>query len=563
MEMETSDPAPDPDPDPWCRRVLLVGMMASGKTTVGRRLAADLGWPYLDNDDIVRRASGTTTAGLLANSGETALRAAELAALDAVLAADPPVVASVAAGVVGDSGARGRMRAGAFVVHLRAPVAVLAGRAERDHERPWLRGDAVSALELLAAGRDRRYRSVADLVVDVAERSPGAIAAVVAWALAERCGDRGGRTARHRSTDRPLPTGPRRPRRRRSEDPHMTTRSMQVGMVGLGRMGANLSRRLMAHGHRCVVHDVDPGAVAALSAEGATGADSLHELVAMLEPPRVVWLMLPAGNVRTAVQELSDLLDAGDVVVDGGNSYYRDDLIHASLLGAHGVELVDCGTSGGVWGLERGYCLMIGGDDEVVARLDPIWRALAPGEGAAPPTPDRGPGGTAHLGYLHCGPTGAGHFVKMVHNGVEYGMMAALAEGLAVLDGADAGLHPPAVDAETTPLRHPEHYRYRFDLAEVAELWRRGSVVSSWLVDLTAAALASSPELDGFEGRVSDSGEGRWTVIAAVEEGVPAPVITAALTQRFESRGLGATTGRILSALRSQFGGHAERPDGD
>jgi 6-phosphogluconate dehydrogenase len=336
---------------------------------------------------------------------------------------------------------------------------------------------------------------------------------------------------------------------------------MQLGMIGLGRMGANIVRRLMRDGHRCVVHDLDPGAVAALVAEGAAGAASLEEFAAALDRPRAVWLMVPAGAVGATLERLAPHLDPGDVVVDGGNSHYHDDIARAAALAARGVHWVDCGTSGGVWGLERGYCLMIGGEDAPVARLAPIWRTLAPGEGAAPPTPGRDrPGGTAQEGWLHCGPAGAGHFVKMVHNGVEYGMMAAVAEGLSIIRHADAGLRDREVDAETTPLREPEHFRYTIDVAEVAELWRRGSVVGSWLVDLTAAALARSPELNEYGGHVSDSGEGRWTAIAAIEEGVPAPVITAALTQRFESRGLGGFTGRVLSAMRAQFGGHAERP---
>ncbi|MDQ2677959.1 MAG: decarboxylating 6-phosphogluconate dehydrogenase [Actinomycetota bacterium] len=336
---------------------------------------------------------------------------------------------------------------------------------------------------------------------------------------------------------------------------------MELGMIGLGRMGANLARRLMGDEHRCVVHDVDQSAVDELVGDGAVGAASLAELVGQLGAPRTVWVMVPAGRVEDVVDELAELLEPGDVIVDGGNTYYRDDLVRAERLSHRGLHLVDCGTSGGVWGLERGYCLMLGGDAEVVARLDPLWRTLAPGVHAATPTPNRVPGlGTAQRGYLHCGPVGAGHFVKMVHNGIEYGMMAALAEGLSILEHADVGLRPRRIDAETTPLRNPEHYAYDIDVAEVAEVWRRGSVIDSWLLDLTADALAASPDLSEFDGRVSDSGEGRWTVIAAVEEGVPAPVIAASLTQRFESRGLGSFTARVLSALRRQFGGHVERP---
>lgn len=335
---------------------------------------------------------------------------------------------------------------------------------------------------------------------------------------------------------------------------------MQLAMVGLGRMGANLVRRLMRDGHQCVVYDVSPDAVKALEAEGATGADSLADLVAKMERPRNIWLMVPAGIVQEMVDELADLLDEDDVIIDGGNSYYRDDITRAAQLQPKGIHYVDCGTSGGVWGLERGYCLMIGGEDAPVERLDPIWRTIAPGAGDVDPTPGRNrPDGTAQDGYLHCGPNGAGHFVKMVHNGIEYGMMAAIAEGLSIIEHADAGLHEQEIDAETTPLREPEYYSYEIDVAEVAEVWRRGSVIGSWLVDLTASALARDPNLDAFAGRVSDSGEGRWTTIAAIEEGVPAPVITAALNQRFESRQLGVFTGKVLSAMRSEFGGHAEK----
>ncbi|MEZ5238732.1 MAG: decarboxylating 6-phosphogluconate dehydrogenase [Microthrixaceae bacterium] len=339
-----------------------------------------------------------------------------------------------------------------------------------------------------------------------------------------------------------------------------TTEPMQLGMVGLGRMGANLVRRLMRDGHSCVVYDVSSEAVDGLVAEGATGAGSLAELVEELEAPRAVWVMVPAGYVGDTVEELGRLMDADDVIIDGGNSYYRDDIARSAALAESRIHYLDVGTSGGVWGLDRGYCLMIGGDASAVQRLDPIFASIAPGEGDAAPTPGRSDGGTAQNGYLHCGPSGAGHFVKMVHNGVEYGMMAAIAEGLSIIRHADAGLHQQEVDAETTPLREPEFYRYEIDVGEVAEVWRRGSVIGSWLVDLTAAALASSPELAEFEGRVSDSGEGRWTLIAAIEEGVPAGVISAALTERFESRDLGSFTAKVLSAMRSQFGGHAEKP---
>ncbi len=338
-----------------------------------------------------------------------------------------------------------------------------------------------------------------------------------------------------------------------------TDKPMQLGMIGLGRMGANLVRRLMRDGHRCVAYDRNLDAVKALAAEGADGASSLAEFVSKLEKPRNAWIMVPAGVVDATLAELVPLLDADDVVIDGGNSYYRDDMTRAAALREKGIHYLDVGTSGGVWGLERGYCLMIGGDYAAVERLDPLFRTIAPGLGTVEPTPGRSPGSTASEGYLHCGPSGAGHFVKMVHNGVEYGMMAAIAEGLSIIKHSDAGLHQDEIDAETTPLRNPEAYQYQINVADVAEVWRRGSVVSSWLVDLIAAALAKSPELEDFSGHVSDSGEGRWTVLAAVDEGVPASVISASLYERFESRDNGAFTAKILSAMRSEFGGHAEK----
>ena len=338
-----------------------------------------------------------------------------------------------------------------------------------------------------------------------------------------------------------------------------TDKPMQLGMIGLGRMGANLVRRLMRDGHTCVVYDVNPEAVKALEAEGAVGTSSLEEFASKLTKPRNVWIMVPAAIVDKTLASLVPLLDAGDAVIDGGNSYYRDDITRSASLKAKGLHYLDVGTSGGVWGLERGYCLMIGADDAAFARLEPVFKTIAPGSGIAEPTPGRQPGSTASEGYLHCGPPGAGHFVKMVHNGVEYGMMAAIAEGLSIIKHADAGLHQEEVDAETTPLRAPEAYQYEIDVADVAEVWRRGSVVSSWLVDLIASALAKSPDLSDFSGHVSDSGEGRWTVLAAVDEGVPASVISASLYERFESRDNGAFTGKILSAMRSEFGGHAEK----
>jgi 6-phosphogluconate dehydrogenase len=340
-----------------------------------------------------------------------------------------------------------------------------------------------------------------------------------------------------------------------------TDHPMQLGMVGLGRMGSNLVRRLMRDGHRCMAYDVNPDAVATLAGEGATGAASLAELVAALEPPRVVWIMVPAGDITTrTIEDLAGHLEAGDVVIDGGNTYYRDDLRHAARLRERGIHLVDCGTSGGVWGLDRGFCLMIGAEDEVFRRLEPIFASIAPGVDAAPRTPGReGEPTPAERGYLHCGPNGAGHFVKMVHNGIEYGLMAAYAEGFNILRHADAGSVERTMDAETAPLEHPEFYRYDVDVAEVAEVWRRGSVVASWLLDLSAIALHASPDLEGFEGRVSDSGEGRWTAIAAIDEGVPAPVLSTALFSRFTSRDLDRFANQVLSAMREQFGGHVEK----
>ncbi|MGH2539082.1 MAG: phosphogluconate dehydrogenase (NAD(+)-dependent, decarboxylating) [Actinomycetota bacterium] len=337
---------------------------------------------------------------------------------------------------------------------------------------------------------------------------------------------------------------------------------MQLGMVGLGRMGANLVRRLMADGHRCVAYDVNPEAVKGLEGEGATGAGSLEEFVAALEPPRAVWVMVPAGEITDrTIHELGERLEPGDMVIDGGNTYYRDDLRHAAALEERGIHHVDCGTSGGVWGLERGFCLMIGAEDEVFTHLEPIFATIAPGLDAAPRTPGRdGEPTMAERGYLHCGPNGAGHFVKMVHNGIEYGLMAAYAEGLNVLANADAGSVERTKDAETAPLEHPEFYRYELDLAEVTEVWRRGSVIASWLLDLSAIALHESPDLAGFDGRVSDSGEGRWTAIAAIEEGVPAPVLSTALYSRFASRDLDLFANKVLSAMRKQFGGHDEKP---
>jgi 6-phosphogluconate dehydrogenase len=335
---------------------------------------------------------------------------------------------------------------------------------------------------------------------------------------------------------------------------------MQLGMVGLGRMGANIVRRLMRGGHDCVVFDVNRGAVRQLEKEGATGARDLTDFAAKLRPPRAAWVMVPAGITDRVVADVAAHLEAGDTVIDGGNSYYRDDIARAATLAERGIAYVDVGTSGGVFGLERGFCMMIGGDAKVTKRLDPIFRTLAPGVESAPRTPGRkGRASTAEHGYLHCGPPGAGHFVKMVHNGIEYGAMAAYAEGLAILRKANAGAADQAHDAETAPLIHPEYYRYDLDATEIAEVWRRGSVVASWLLDLTAIALLEDPQLAEFSGRVSDSGEGRWTVQAAVETGVPAHVLTASLYERFSSRGEADFADKILSAMRKQFGGHHEK----
>lgn len=338
---------------------------------------------------------------------------------------------------------------------------------------------------------------------------------------------------------------------------------MQLGMIGLGRMGANMVRRLMRAGHTCVVFDRNQESVKQLVAEGAKGAASLDEFVSKLSQPRAVWLMVPAAVVDATLKDLAPRLQSDDTVIDGGNSYYIDDIRRAKELAPRGIHYVDAGTSGGVWGLERGYCLMLGGEKGAVQRLDPIFKSLAPGRGDIPRTPGREKlTGTAEDGYLHCGPSGGGHFVKMVHNGIEYGLMAAYAEGLNILKHANAGKKSQVVDAETTPLREPDHYLYDFNLPDVAEVWRRGSVVASWLLDLTASALAASPGLDGFSGRVSDSGEGRWTLLAAIDESVPSPVLSSALFERFSSRGQDEFAAKLLSAMRFQFGGHVEKAAG-
>ncbi len=337
--------------------------------------------------------------------------------------------------------------------------------------------------------------------------------------------------------------------------------TQELGMIGLGRMGANMARRLMKGGHRCVVYDRSAEAVQQLTREQATGATSLADFVKQLAPPRAIWLMVPAGVVDQSIAGLLPLLDQGDILIDGGNSYYVDDIRRARELASRGIHYVDVGTSGGVWGLERGYCMMIGGEPDVVKHLDPIFATLAPGRGDIPRTPGREKlGGTSEQGYLHCGANGAGHFVKMVHNGIEYGIMAAYAEGLGILREANIGKRTDAVDAETTPLRNPEHYQYDLNLADIAEVWRRGSVIASWLLDLTANSLTEDPHLAKFAGRVSDSGEGRWTIKAAIDEAVPVPVLTTALYERFASRGEADYQDRLLSAMRFQFGGHLEKP---
>ncbi len=335
---------------------------------------------------------------------------------------------------------------------------------------------------------------------------------------------------------------------------------MQLGMIGLGRMGANMVRRVMRAGNECVVFDVFPKSVESLAKEKAVGASSLQDFAAKLSKPRAVWLMVPAAAVDETIAGIAPHLEAGDILIDGGNSYYIDDIRRAKELAPKGIRYVDVGTSGGVWGLERGYCMMIGGPQDAVQRLDPIFKALAPGRGNIERTPGRDKiGGTAEEGYLHCGPSGGGHFVKMVHNGIEYGLMAAFAEGLNILKSANVGQHKGEVDAETTPLRDPEHYQYDFNLSDVTEVWRRGSVISSWLLDLTASALTQDPQLSKFAGRVSDSGEGRWTIKAGIDEGVPTPVLTTALYERFSSRGLADFADKLLSAMRYEFGGHLEK----
>jgi 6-phosphogluconate dehydrogenase len=341
-----------------------------------------------------------------------------------------------------------------------------------------------------------------------------------------------------------------------------TATPMQLGMVGLGRMGAGIVRRLIRDGHSCVGYDVSASAVTALEADGVAGSTSLEEFAAKLEKPRAVWVMVPAGEItERTIHDVAQVLEPGDVIIDGGNTHYHDDIRHAAELGERGIHHVDCGTSGGVWGIDRGFCLMIGGEQDVVERLSPLFASIAPGLDSAERTPGRsGDPSPAEQGYLHCGPNGAGHFVKMVHNGIEYGIMAAYAEGLNIIRNADAGKRQQEADAETAPLENPEYYQYEIDTTEVAEVWRRGSVIGSWLLDLTALALLRSPDLEEFSGRVSDSGEGRWTSIAAIDEGVPTPVLTSALFSRFSSRGLDDFANKVLSAQRKEFGGHDEKP---
>lgn len=335
---------------------------------------------------------------------------------------------------------------------------------------------------------------------------------------------------------------------------------MYLGMIGLGRMGASLVRRLVQDGHKCVVYDVSPAAVQSIAGHAIQGAVSIHDMVAKLPKPRTIWVMLPAAVTGKTIEDVAEALEAGDIIIDGGNSYYRDDILRAKALQAAGIHFIDCGTSGGVFGQERGFCLMLGGEKEIVNQLDPIFKSIAPGVEAAPRTPGRmGNPSMAECGYLHCGPTGAGHFVKMVHNGIEYGLMAAYAEGMNILRNANAGSRRHANDAETTPMREPAYYQYELDIPQIAEVWRRGSVIASWLLDLTAAALATDADLTGFSGHVADSGEGRWTALTAIDEGVPAPVISAALFGRFASRGEADYADRLLSAMRRQFGGHHEQ----
>jgi 6-phosphogluconate dehydrogenase len=348
----------------------------------------------------------------------------------------------------------------------------------------------------------------------------------------------------------------------RYREPQTRDLAMQLGMIGLGRMGANMVRRLLRADHQCVVFDHSPQAVGAIVGEKVVGASSLEDFVKKLDKPRAIWLMVPAAAVDATIAELQPMLESGDILIDGGNSYYVDDIRRAKELAPTGIHYLDVGTSGGVWGLDRGYCLMIGGPEQAVRRLDLVFNTLAPGVGNIPRTLGRGQSGTAEQGYLHCGPSGAGHFVKMVHNGIEYGVMAAYAEGLSVLRGANTGQHGRAADAETTPLHDPEYYQYDLNLQDIAEVWRRGSVIASWLLDLTAAALAKDAALAGFAGRVSDSGEGRWTIKAAIDEAVPVPVFSAALYERFSSRGAADFQDRLLSAMRFQFGGHAEKSAG-
>jgi 6-phosphogluconate dehydrogenase len=502
--------------------VVVMGVCGAGKSTVGRALAERCGRAFLEGDDFHPEANlRKMAAGEPLTEADRApwlRRLAEAIARER-LAGRAPVVACSAL-TRASRRTLGAANPDLVFVHLSAPRAVLEARlrARSSHFMPAsLLDSQLSALE----------EPVEAIAVDASEP-----VAVVVERIA----------------------------RALSAGHHANEERMQIGMIGLGRMGANMARRLRRAGHDCVVYDASQDRVAELAAEGAAGVASLGELVARLAPPRIACVMVPAALVDGVLEQLAPQLAAGDVVIDGGNSHFHDDVVRAKRLAERGVHYVDMGTSGGVRGLERGYCLMIGGEQAVVERLDPLFAALAPGSGAAAPTPGRaGRASTAERGYLHCGPAGAGHFVKMVHNGIEYGLMAAYAEGLNILNAANAGSETSVHDAETAPLRNAEQYHYAFDLAEITELWRRGSVISSWLLDLTAQALVHDPGLERFEGKVSDSGEGRWTVAAANDLGVPAHVLAAALFERFASRGQDAFQNKVLSAMRLGFGGHREQ----